>query len=92
MLKWREKRISIRDSVAPKWRDLGANLGFSIHQLEIIEQSSLKDVTKCASALFGEWQRTTGGYNWEMLIEALEDADFAELARETREALTYIYS
>ncbi len=77
--------------MAPKWRDLGANLGFDSAQLDTIELSSLKDVSRCAGALFGEWQRKTSGYNWGMLIDALEDADFAELARETKEALAFIY-
>ncbi len=96
LLKWRkdgeDKKTTIRDSVAPHWRDLGANLRFSSTQLDTIELSCLKDVSKCAEVLFGEWQRRTSGYNWDMLIEALEDADFAELARQTKEALTYIYT
>ncbi len=96
LLKWKkdgqEMRTRLRNSVAPRWRDLGANLRFSSTQLDTIELSCLKDVSKCAEVLFGDWQRRTSGYNWDMLIEALEDADFEELARETKEALTYIYT
>ena len=69
------------DEVKPHWRAFGIALGFSIGDLDAIEEEGLRKPGRCIQSVFGEWSRKKSeSYNWNGLIAALTKAGFTDLA------------
>ncbi len=68
------------DRVTPRWREFGIALGFSIDELDTIEQGCLREPRNCVQRLFGEWTISKPTYSWQGMIEALMDCEFDNLA------------
>ena len=85
------EKIKIIESVAPKWKELGALLDFD-HEgrtLELIEANNqLKGPIASCQQMFVTWLQGKGREaTWEVLIELIDDIDQSELARRVRTAL-----
>ena len=57
---------------APRWRELGIELGLDHHMIEIIECNHRNDCETCCNKLFIKWLDTNCGATWEMLINAMD--------------------
>ena len=79
--------VQALDIIAPRWRDLGISLKFEEHELETVDQTCLKENGRCVQKLFGQWFQRGRGYNWRVLISALEGAKFEGLAGDLKIAL-----
>ena len=85
------EKIKIIESVAPKWKELGALLDFDPEgrTLELIEvNNQLKGPIACCQEMFVTWLQGKGREaTWEVLIELLDDIDQPELAKRVKTAL-----
>ena len=81
------EEIRVLDIVAPRWMDLGIALKFKDYELETVDQTCLKVNGRCVQKLFGQWFQRGRGYNWRVLISALEGAKFGGLAGDLKIAL-----
>jgi len=69
------------DKVKPRWRDFGIALGFSIGDLDAIEQEGFRIPDRCIQSVFRDWsQKMSSTYHWKGLITALNKAGFPDLA------------
>ncbi len=73
--------------VTPRWGDFGIALGFTIDELDTIEQGCLREPRRCIQRLFGEWARGKDNYSWSGLVEALKDSGHENLADDVMKAL-----
>ena len=78
------------DQVAGRWEDLGLALHFDGAALDTIQRDSHCSKEACRLML-QRWMNGEGSRRgpvcWDVLLEALKDAEFGELARELTEAL-----
>ena len=75
------EEIRIMDEVKPRWREFGVAMGFSVGDLETIEEEGLGKPGRCILTLFGKWsQKKSSAYHWKGLIAALNTAGFPDLA------------
>ena len=58
---------------APKWRQLGAQLNFDQHLMNIIEHDHPNDCEGCCSRMFSEWLDITPAASWEDIITAVDN-------------------
>jgi len=75
------------DEVKSRWRDFGIALGFSIGDLDAIEQV-LRMPGRCIQSVFRDWsQKMSSMYHWKGLITALNKAGFLDLAIRATDAV-----
>ena len=75
------EEIRILDEVKPRWREFGIALGFSVGDLDAIEEQGLRKPDRCIQSVFGEWSRKKSNtYHWNGLITALNKAGLTNLA------------
>ena len=75
------EEIRILDEVKPRWREFGIALGFSVGDLDAIEEQGLRNPDRCIQSVFGEWSRKKSStYHWNGLITALNKAGLTNLA------------
>ena len=78
------------DEVKSQWREFGVALGFSIGDLDAIEEEGLRKPGRCIQSLLGEWSRKrTETYHWNGLISALFSAGIPDLATRVTRALSH---
>lgn len=75
-------------TVTPRWRDFGIALGFSVEDLDTIEQGCLRQPRDCIQQLFAEWARSMDNYSWSGLVQALVDSEHENLASDVSKALS----
>ncbi len=68
------------EEVTPKWRELGIALGFSIVELDTIDQECFYRPQDCVQKLFGKWALSKQSYSWNGLIEGLQQSGHDNLA------------
>ena len=75
--------------VAGHWKDLAIALHFDGPALDAIQADSHYRSTSACCEMFQRWMRGEGRRPvcWDVLLKALKDADFGELARKLSEAL-----
>ena len=84
------KEVRIMDEVKSRWREFGVALGFSIGDLDAIEEEGLRKPGRCIQSLLGEWSRKkTETYHWNGLISALFSAGIPDLATRVTRALPH---
>ena len=76
------------DEVTPKWKDFGIALGFSVTELDTIEQGCLREPRDCILRLFGEWTLSKPTYSWSGLLEGLRLSGHDNLATRVTRALS----
>jgi len=57
---------------APKWRQLGAELGVGDHLMDIIEHNHPNNCETCCRKMLGEWLRRTPSACWEDLTTTVD--------------------
>ncbi len=83
-----KQRLRVLNIIAAKgWRDVGHKLGVREEDLDIIEASVLKEPKRCAEGTISKWLMSGDRPTWEKLLEAIDDADLADLGRQIRKAL-----
>ena len=78
----------VRNSVTPRWEDLGIQLDIN-EKLDEIKANSPDNVARCAD-MFKHWcQKYPQKATWETLVEALESPslEMNDLAKKIREKL-----
>ena len=85
------EKIKIIESVAPKWKELGALLDFDPEgrTLELIEANNkLKGPVASCQEMFVTWLQGKGmEATWKVLIEHLDDINQSEFAKRVKSAL-----
>ena len=85
------EKIKIIESLAPKWKELGALLDFDPEgrTLALIEANNkLKGPTASCQEMFVTWLQGKGvEVTWKVLIELLDKVDQSELAKRVKTAL-----
>ena len=92
VLRWSEggkrRETRVMKTVASRWRDVGIAFGLDGSDLSSIESTCLKDARHCTEHVMTTWLEKGDGHTWERLLDALEDAEFSNLATELRNALS----
>ena len=71
-------------TVAPRWDTFALRLHFSGDDISRIERDHKESVMKACQTMFSEWLEGKGRkpISWNILIKALKEADYSELASE----------
>ena len=81
-----KKTIRIIDRIAYKWRRVAIRLHFEAHQIEGIEQDCHYQTSDASRKMIMKWLDGGGSLRkpitWATLIEALEEADLSEVAKD----------
>lgn len=86
-----KQRIYIIKELAARWKDVGLALDFDDSDLNNIERDK-GNVEDCCMELMRRWLQgivRTTSVTWETLLEAMEDAQFVELARKLKGILSH---
>ena len=80
--------MRVMKTIAPRWRDVGIAFGLDSSDLNSIETSCLRDVKRCTEQVMITWLEKGMGCTWKGLMEALEDAEFFDLAIKLKNVLS----
>lgn len=86
-----KQRIHIIKELAARWKAVGLVLDFDTCDLNNIERDK-NNVEDCCIELMGRWLQgtvQTKQVTWETLLEAMEDAQFVELAQKLKGILSH---
>ena len=79
------KKVTVIRSIAPWWKDIGKYLGYSEPTLNAIKQrEGHKGEEACCEALFQLWLEENEDASWYLLLDALENIKFLDLADDIR--------
>ena len=85
------QRMHIIKELAARWKDVGLALDFGSSDLNNIKRDK-GNVEDCCMELMDRWLQgtvQTKPVTWETLLEAMEDAQFVELARKLKGILSH---
>ena len=86
LLKGSKKTIRIIDGIAHKWDRVAIRLYFKTNEIERIERDCQRQTGDASHKMIMKWLGGGSGLRkpitWATLIEALEEADLAELAKD----------
>lgn len=85
------KELRIIDQIAPQWREAGILLGFTMPELETLQQTALNESFQCCRHVFSQWIANHGHpqypLTWNGLHELLVNLHMDALAKQLQEAL-----
>ena len=86
LLKGSKKTIRIMNRIAHKWRLVAIRLHFETHDIACIEQDCHCQTSDASRKVIMKWLDSGGSLRkpitWATLLEALEEADLAEVVKD----------
>ena len=85
-------RLKIAEAIAPNWRDVAKLTGLNHAQITSIENpGSGKTPGQCLDEVLMMWKNSSESdypYNWNGLLDLLQDVECSVLAEDLKEALS----
>ena len=86
LLKSSKKTVRVINTIAHKWDEVATRLYFEVHDIKRIQQDCPLQVRKASREMIMEWLEGEGSLRkpitWATLIEALNEAELSEVAKD----------